>query len=260
MWDLGQCDRKRCTGTRLVRQGCVQELRLGQTFPGVVLSPSGARCVSRADAELMAAKGLAVVDCSWNRLDDVPFGRIKGVAPRLLPFLVAANPVNYGRPCKLSCAEALAAACYICGFKSAAEGLMARFKWGHAFFTTNGELLERYAACATAADVIAAQGEWLERAASGGPEWPPTSPSGSSGSEDEDEEEEESEDEGVQQEEGGGERRAPAAVVDAAGRRSSGSGSDGDGDSGGDSGSGDAAQTADDPAAKAMARLELANS
>jgi hypothetical protein len=34
---------------------------------------------------------------------------------------------------------------------------MSRFKWGHSFFTTNAEILERYAACDTAADVIAAQ-------------------------------------------------------------------------------------------------------
>jgi hypothetical protein len=74
MWDLGQCDKKRCTGTRLVRQGVVHELRLGQSFPGVILSPNGTRSVSRQDAPLLAAKGLAVVDCSWNRLDDVPFG------------------------------------------------------------------------------------------------------------------------------------------------------------------------------------------
>lgn len=74
MWDLGQCDRKRCSGTRLVRQGVVEELRLGQAFPGVVLSPMGTRSVSREDADLILRKGLAVVDCSWNKLDDVPFG------------------------------------------------------------------------------------------------------------------------------------------------------------------------------------------
>ena len=53
---------------------CMQELRLGVPFPGVVLSPMGRACVSAQDKELIAAKGLAVVDCSWNRLDDVPFG------------------------------------------------------------------------------------------------------------------------------------------------------------------------------------------
>ena len=45
-----------------------------QSFPGVILSPVGRACVSRQDGELVGARGLAVVDCSWNRLDDVPFG------------------------------------------------------------------------------------------------------------------------------------------------------------------------------------------
>ena len=129
MWDLGQCDKKRCTGTRLARQKVLQELRLGQHFPGVIMSPVGRSCVSVEDAELICSKGLAVVDCSWNKLDDVPFGRIKGRAPRLLPWMLAANPVNYGRPCKLSCAEALAAALYICGQKDDSRAVMSRFKW-----------------------------------------------------------------------------------------------------------------------------------
>jgi pre-rRNA-processing protein TSR3 len=34
-----------------------------------------------------------------------------------------------GRPCKLSCAEALAAALYICGLMEESHGIMSRFKW-----------------------------------------------------------------------------------------------------------------------------------
>lgn len=74
MWDLGQCDKKRCTGTKLVRQHVVAELRLGVPFPGVILSPNGRCCVSNDDKELIGSKGLAVVDCSWNKLEEVPFG------------------------------------------------------------------------------------------------------------------------------------------------------------------------------------------
>ncbi|KAM1161130.1 hypothetical protein ACFX2B_000258 [Malus domestica] len=163
IWDFGQCDAKRCTGRKLSRFGFLKELCVNNGFGGIVLSPVGTLCVSREDYSLIQQKGLAVVDCSGARLDDVPFVKLCCTAPCLLPWFVAANPVNYGQPCQLSCVEALSAALFICGEEETANLLLGKFKWGHAFLSLNRELLKAYSKCENSAEIISVQNDWLSQ-------------------------------------------------------------------------------------------------
>ncbi|KAI0739358.1 hypothetical protein C8Q80DRAFT_1198273 [Daedaleopsis nitida] len=157
MWDFDHCDPKRCSGKKLARQGLIRTLKVGQKFRGVVVSPKGKQPVSPADKEIIALGGLAVVECSWARLDEVPFGRISSPNERLLPYLIATNPVNYGKPWRLNCVEALAAAFYITGFDSYAERLLSGFGWGQSFWQVNKQFLEQYKTCENAEAVTAMQ-------------------------------------------------------------------------------------------------------
>lgn len=74
----------------------------------------------------------------------MPFAKLRGGEPRLLPFLVAANPVNYGKGAKLTCAEALAAALAICGLTEQAETILSTMSWGLNFLELNAELISAY--------------------------------------------------------------------------------------------------------------------
>ncbi|KAK9502575.1 hypothetical protein O3M35_011325 [Rhynocoris fuscipes] len=163
MWDLCQCDPKKCTGRKLARAGLISTLRLKQRFNGIVLSPIGTMAASPADREIVLKHGVAVVDCSWARLEDTPFDQMKATSHRLLPYLVAANPTNYGRPYRLSCVEALAALFYITGLKNKAAEFLSSFSWGETFIELNSEMLEAYSSCQNSSEVVNIQNNMLEK-------------------------------------------------------------------------------------------------
>ncbi|KAF9167898.1 ribosome biogenesis protein tsr3 [Actinomortierella ambigua] len=161
MWDFEHCDPKRCSGKKLSRMGMVETLKVNQRFLGVCMTPNGKQAVSPADREVIREHGIAVVDCSWAKLADVPFKRLRAGHDRLLPYLVATNPVNYGKPWRLNCVEALAACFYITGFDEYGDELMSKFKWGHAFKKVNAELFSIYSQCTDSASVVEAQNKYL---------------------------------------------------------------------------------------------------
>ncbi|WP_435078237.1 DUF367 family protein [Halococcus sp. AFM35] len=154
----GDDDPDKCTARKLARFDLAALHRSARDTPtGVVLNPHAERALSPADRE--SSERLVALDCSWATADDEQFSL--GGPHRALPFLVAANPVNYGTPFQLTTVEALAGALCILGERSQAETLLAKFRWGHTFLELNDEPLRRYADCTDSTDVVAVQEEYL---------------------------------------------------------------------------------------------------
>ena len=80
----------------------------------------------------------------------------------MLPLLLAANPVNWGKPGKLTTVEALAASLYLLGRKEQCRTLLSKFRWGERFLELNKEPLEAYAQAKSSADLVALQFEFFD--------------------------------------------------------------------------------------------------
>jgi pre-rRNA-processing protein TSR3 len=126
----------------------------------VVLNPFSQVAFSPADRKRIEDFGLAALDCSWEHAEKVLLKHVRGTS-RCLPILIAGNPVNFGKPTKLSTVEALAAALTIAGFKQEAIELLSVFKWGHTFLELNHDRLENYANAKNSTEIIELQEHFL---------------------------------------------------------------------------------------------------
>ena len=138
-----QCDPKKCTGKKMERLGLLKETKFSRNYGGILLTPNGKKICSIADHEIIAQKGICVIDCSWAKFNELHLDLHK-IETRSLPFMVAVNPVNFGKAFKLSCAEAFAACLFLGGFEKEARFIMDHFKWGPHFFKINEELFGKY--------------------------------------------------------------------------------------------------------------------
>jgi len=156
-------DPKKCSARKLHRFGYASLVKTMRRLPyhAVLLDPFAEKCLSREDYDSAAAHGIVALDCSWKTAEST-FQHVEATMyPRALPFVLAANPVNYGKPFQLSTVEAFAAALYILGEVDQAKKILGIYTWGHHFIELNQEPLDDYRKARTSAEVIRSMNKYI---------------------------------------------------------------------------------------------------
>ena len=161
VYDKNQCDPKKCTAKRMLQFGLAKEAKTLHAIPkgSIVLSPFAEKALSPDDIRY-ARHGLVVMDLTWTNIDEFP--RPKGTNDRALPYMLASNPINWGRPMELNSAEAVMASLFILGEREQAETFLGRFNWAPEFMRLNGELLEEYSSAKDSTEVVRIQNEYID--------------------------------------------------------------------------------------------------
>lgn len=158
-------DPKKCSARKMKKFDKAELLTHQREIPrgGVILDPFASKAVSVEDREEMETHGIIALDCSWENAEEM-FLTVKSrrsLKPRALPYLLAVNPVNYGKPFKLSTLEAFAAALVITGHREQAEEILGLYNWGPNFLIVNKEPLSDYEKAKTSKEVSEAQNNFV---------------------------------------------------------------------------------------------------
>lgn len=167
MW-LAQDDPKKNTAVLAGKRGDVRLHKSIRTLPkrGIILEPLCGKVFGPEDHHVLLERNGALVglDCSWAHIEESVASVMKQtrLEPRMLPLLLAANPVNWGKPGKLTTAEALATILYLIGRREQAEEVLGAFRWGRRFFELNQEPLDAYSQASTSAELVDLQFEFFD--------------------------------------------------------------------------------------------------
>ena len=165
---LAQDDPKKNTAVKLSKRGTI---RLHEKFTklprrGIILEPLCGKVLGPEDHSTLLEDGGALVglDCSWAQIDDSvqQVMRRTRLKARMLPLLLAANPVNWGKPGKLTTMEAVAAALHLVGNIEQSKQVLGAFRWGERFFELNHEPLMEYSGAKSSKELVDLQFEFFD--------------------------------------------------------------------------------------------------
>ena len=164
---LAQDDPRKNTAVRASRDNLLRLHKDLRRLPkrGIILEPLCGKVLGPEDRGIFQQNGALVgLDCSWAQIEDSVnhVMRRTRLQPRTLPLLLAANPVNWGKPGKLTTVEALAAALYLMEHDRQATELLSKFRWGEQFINLNKEPLRAYREAKSSAELVSLQFEFFD--------------------------------------------------------------------------------------------------
>ncbi len=165
---LEQDDPKKCTSRRMERFGhCRMHTDIRRSPKrGILLDPLAGRLIGPDDrAGIERGGALVGLDCSWKQIDEsIEYlnkrTRLNG---RTLPVVLAANPVSWGKPGRLSNAEAFAVSLILLGRWEQARRIMQPFNYSDQFFQLNEQPLEAYSNASTNEQLAELQWEFFDK-------------------------------------------------------------------------------------------------
>ena len=164
---LGQDDPRKCTA-RLISTAGLAKLHQDTTRSpsrGILLDPTCGSIQGPEDRRIIDMGGSVVaLDCSWKHMESsiASITNSTKLVRRTLPVLLAANPVSWGKPGRLSTAEAIAASLIILGRDAQGEKILSQLPYGNEFLSLNRKPLDSYSSSQSTEQLVNMQWEFFD--------------------------------------------------------------------------------------------------
>tara|TARA_B100000287_G_scaffold216605_1_gene204370 strand:- start:3 stop:524 length:522 start_codon:yes stop_codon:yes gene_type:complete len=163
---LDQDDPRKCTSRKMHSLGLVSIHSSPTSAPkrGYLLDPMSTVLLGPEDKSLIGlGASIVVLDCSWKAIDEslAQIAKSTRLSGRVLPSLLAANPVSWGKVGRLSSVESVAASLAILGNWTQAKEVLRPFKFGSQFLELNREPLEAYSKAVSRLEIEELQKEFF---------------------------------------------------------------------------------------------------